>query len=275
MRAPPPSAVTKPSGKKPFPKAIIAVAAVVAAIAAVVGALVLLNPSANKSSNETASSDAPATAPKDFNGTVVFTKFHSVRDESEAIRVTVKDDELTVEDLSNDSSYSGKIVGRSQTDTSYVFQLGDVMVGNQVFGAGNYDDVIFTFYIPKGLDSQSPRGFFGATVKVLKAGTYSFQTNDRNMMLNLLELGADGEGRYFNTYAYNLSGSADFGKIDPTSDAYEGGYGSEDVSLNDETYSGIIREMPLTWEKKDGKVRGTLEGEDTPSWQEFELSLAE
>ena len=255
--ATPPSAATKPSGKKSFPKAIIAAVAAIAAIAIVAFAAVNF------------------LAPKGFNGTVTVTEYYGESSVG-SIRTTVKDDSVTVENLYSDGevndavSYSATIAERSETENTYIFALKDAkwMNGDRFLASGDWDsgDNKLTLFIPKGLKSQNPEGYFGATLlNMAKDGTYGFATNDL-CSPKLMEFDSSGTGRSFLAIGLHMDSAEEASKIDPTSDAYDEGYGSPDtIAKSEDSFS---------WEKNEDAVHVTWE-DSSASYDAVDISVTE
>ena len=276
-RPPPPSAVAKHSSKKPFSKAVIAAVAVIAVVAIAVGAFVLSRPSTTEDSNSDEPSATTPAETKDFNGTVTIDRSDSENEIQSSMRITAKDDKMTVdiEDILNGSSvidknrsYTATIAERSETETAYVFKLKDAKTdnGDELYASNYCDDVQFTLYIPKGMKGQKPEGFFGATVRYKDAnndGKYYFHTSDLKS-LPFMQFNADGKGTFFEINGYGLENTDDVSKIDPTSEDYDKDFGSSNVDADKETFK---------WEKRDNKLHCTWEEEG--SYNNFDITVTD
>ena len=243
-RLPPPSAVAKHSGKKPFQKVVVAAIVAVVVVALVSFAAVNL------------------LAPKDFNGTVTVVK-QGGESKGGSFRATIKDDNVIVENLDsegevdNTMSFDATIAARSETENTYIFTLKDAkwMTGDELIGNGDWDsgDNKLTLFIPKGLKSQNPEGFFGVTMlNMLKDGRYGFATNGYGGM-NLMKFDPNGAGKSLGVAAY-MNSTEEISKIDPTSDTYDEEYGSPDTGKIEDSFA---------WEKREDGVHVTWDDPST------------
>lgn len=210
--------------------------------------------------------------PKEFNGTVLFSSYDSDGNLETESTITVQGDEVSWAEKSDSSDltdgFTAKIKERSQTESTYIFELDDTE--KRIFDDETATNRKVMLYLPKNLDSDSLEGNFGITKEGEwkdndEAGNYYFEL----VPFQLFRFEEDGNGTATDGYAI-LKNKEDFEKVDIASDQFDLVF-IQTAAKQGGVNMGV---HPVSWSKVKEKFLITPNESDSDEGM-YEISLTE